>query len=157
MKTKLSSEQILAIMSEALKEASKAEARGEVPVGAIIAFENKIIGRGSNRTEELHDACAHAEILAIQDAGKNLQNWRMEDAVICVTLEPCTMCAGAIRNARIGTVIFGAYDHDKGAGGSIYDLLLDPRLGPVPRVIEGINQTECEKLLQDFFKSKRKS
>lgn len=157
MNTKLTSSQITELMDQALAEARAAELRKEVPVGAVVAIGSKIIGRGSNRTEELKDASAHAEILAIREAGNMMQNWRMEDAIICVTLEPCTMCAGAIRNARIGTVIFGASDPDKGACGSLYDLLLDPRLGPAPRVIEGMQGKECEIMLKKFFQVKRNS
>lgn len=130
--------------------------RGEVPVGAVIVVGDEIVAAASNRTEELSDPTAHAEILAIRDACQQKKGWRLEDASIYVTLEPCTMCAAAIRNARIGTVIFGAKDPRMGAGGSLYDILLEPRLGPEPRVLEGIQSVECLKLLNDFFKTLRK-
>jgi len=143
-------------MSAALTEAKSAISRGEVPVGAVIVIGDEIIATASNRTEELADPTAHAEILAIREACKKQQDWRLEDATIYVTLEPCTMCAAAIRNARIGKVIFGAKDPRMGAGGSLYDILLEPRLGPEPKVLEGIESSECLKLLNDFFKTLRK-
>jgi len=142
-------------MQAALAAAGEAAVRGEIPVGAIVSINNKIVATASNRTEELKDATAHAEILAIREASAKVQNWRLEDAILCVTLEPCTMCAGAIRNARIGTVIYGASDPERGALGSLYDIGHEARLGPSPRIIEGIMSQECTSILDSFFKRLR--
>lgn len=143
-------------MQIALAEAAEAQMRGEVPVGAIIAVGDKIIAKASNRTIELADPTAHAEILALRAAASILKDWRLEDATLYVTLEPCTMCAGAIRTARIKTVVFGARDQKLGACGSMYDILGEPRLGPEPRVVEGILKSECEDILKQFFSNLRK-
>ena len=138
-------------MRIALEQAQLAASIGEVPVGAVVARENKIISSAHNRMEADKDASAHAEILAIRAASKELANWRLEDCVLCVTLEPCTMCLGAIKQARIPTVVFGASDPRLGACGSLYDLSIDPRNGPVPRIISGFEQEKCSALLKDFF------
>lgn len=142
-------------MTEAIQEAEQSAKAGEVPVGAVIAHKGAIIGRGRNRTEE--DGCAthHAEILAIKEASKSLGNWRLTETILCVTLEPCTMCLGAIRLARIPILVFGAGDSKQGAVGSLYDLSQDRRLGKPPRVIQGIKKIECENILRNFFKSIR--
>ena len=144
------------LMALALEEANSAHLRGEVPVGAIIAVGDKIVAKASNRTEELADPTAHAEVLALRAAASTLQDWRLEDATLYVTLEPCTMCAGAIRAARIKTVVFGARDQRLGACGSLYDILTDSRLGPEPRVIEGVLKVECQDILKKFFDNLRK-
>ena len=144
------------LMQLALAEARSAELRGEVPVGAIIVIGDKIIAKASNRTEELADPTAHAEILALREAAALLKDWRLDEATLYVTLEPCTMCAGAIRSSRIKTVVFGAKDQKLGACGSLYDLMLEPRLGPEPRVIEGILHNDCENVLKRFFSNLRK-
>ena len=144
------------LMQEALAEAAAAAKHNEVPVGAVIAHGDKIIGRGHNTTETDKTVIAHAEIHAINAATKVLDNWRLAECVLCVTLEPCTMCLGAIRLARIPTLIFGAGDSKQGAVGSLYDLSQDPRLGTVPRVISNVRALECEALLQIFFSMRRK-
>jgi tRNA(adenine34) deaminase len=143
------------LMTEALREAAVAESLGEVPVGAIIAHAGTIIARGHNTTESDKSVVAHAEIHAINQAAKALGNWRLSECIVCVTLEPCTMCLGAIRLARIPTIVFGAGDSRQGAVGSLYDLSQDERLGPPPRVIRGISQQACEDVLSAFFKRMR--
>jgi len=143
------------LMDEALKEAALAKDKGEVPVGAVIARGETIIGRGHNLTESIGSVTAHAEIRAINEASQNLDGWRLADCVLCVTLEPCTMCLGAIRLARIPTLIFGAGDSRQGAAGSLYDLSQDDRLGPSVRVLSRVKQIECERILADFFKTLR--
>jgi tRNA(adenine34) deaminase len=143
------------LMSEALAEAKRAESVGEVPVGAVIAHRGAIIGRGHNRTEQDHCVTSHAELVAIQNASRSLTNWRLSECILCVTLEPCTMCLGAIRLARIPTIVFGAGDSRQGAIGSLYDLSQDERLGPPPRVIQGVSRDSCEQMLTDFFKARR--
>jgi tRNA(adenine34) deaminase len=143
------------LMHEALAEARLAAAANEVPVGAVIAHENTIIGRGHNTTESALTVTSHAELNAITQASQALHNWRLSECILCVTLEPCTMCLGAIRLARIPTLVFGAGDSKQGAAGSLYDLSQDARLGPPPRVISGINRAECESELKKFFQAKR--
>jgi tRNA(adenine34) deaminase len=143
------------LMTEALAEAARAASAGEVPVGAVIAHSGAIIARGHNTTESDKSVVAHAEIHAINQAAKLLNNWRLSECIICVTLEPCTMCLGAIRLARIPTIVFGAGDSRQGAVGSLYDLSQDERLGPPPRVVRGINQQGCEDVLSAFFKRMR--
>ena len=144
------------LMDEALCEAALAAEAGDVPIGAVIAINNEIIARAHNQIELNHDATAHAEILAIQRASSALNDWRLNDAILCVTLEPCPMCAAAIRQARIQTVIFGALDPVRGGMGSLFDLSLDTRLGsPLPRVVSAVKENECKNLLQQFFKKKR--
>jgi tRNA(adenine34) deaminase len=143
-------------MNEALKEAARAASLGEVPVGAVIARDETIIGRGHNTTEQDNTVIAHAETHAIQEASRTVGDWRLADCIMCVTLEPCTMCTGAIRLARIPIVVFGAGDSKQGAMGSLYDLSLDDRLGTPPRVISGILKDECENVLKRFFESLRR-
>lgn len=144
-------------MDEALEEAKRAATAGEVPVGAVVAHAGKIIGRGHNLTEARGTVSAHAEIIAINQASETLGGWRLSECILCVTLEPCTMCLGAIRLARIPTLVFGAGDSRQGATGSLYDLSQDPRLGDPIRVIRNIKQTECEEMLSQFFKRLRVS
>ena len=143
------------LMAEAIAQAKSAAALGEVPVGAVVAHNNAIIGRGRNTTEHDQTIVAHAELHAIQEASKKLGSWRLNECIMCVTLEPCTMCLGAIRLARIPVIIFGAGDSQQGAVGSLYDLSLDERLGTPPRVIRNIKATECQDLLKGFFSSLR--
>ena len=143
------------LMTAALCEARMAQSTGEVPVGAVVARDGEIIARAHNRVESLLDCCAHAEILAIRHASLVTGNWRLDDCTLCVTLEPCSMCIGAIRLARIPLIIFGASDPSMGAVGSLYDLSQDDRLGPVPRVISGIRSEESAQLIQGFFRSRR--
>ena len=143
------------LMQAALAEAAIAAKQGEVPVGAVVSDGKEIISRAHNIVEVNHDPAGHAEVLALREAAKKLGDWRLNDLILCVTLEPCTMCLGAIKQARIATVVFGAHDAERGACGSLYDLSLDARVGPVPKVISGIRENESVALLQEFFKAKR--
>jgi len=143
-------------MREALIEAEKAFDEDEVPVGAIVIHKNKIIGRGHNKTESLHDPTAHAEIIALSAAANYLNNWRLTDAYLYTTLEPCLMCAGALILSRIKRVIFGTYDKKFGACGSVYNIPENNKLNHKFDVISGILSVESQLLLQDFFKRKRR-
>lgn len=143
------------LMSEALKEAEEANTHGDVPIGAVVAIGEKIISRAHNEIELKKDATRHAEILAIQRASQVKGDWRLSNAILCVTVEPCPMCAGAIRQARVGTIIYGCKDPQRGALGSLFDLSLDPRLGVIPRVISGVYSDKAQNLLQTFFREKR--
>ncbi len=143
-------------MKEALKEAKKAYDKLEVPVGAVVVKEGKIIARAHNLKETKYDTTKHAEILAIQKASKKLNSWRLIDCEMYVTLEPCSMCAGAIINSRIKKVYIGALDEKTGAAGSVLNLFEDFTFNHKVEVEKGIMQEECEKLLRDFFKMLRK-
>jgi tRNA(adenine34) deaminase len=143
-------------MDEAIAIARKATSTGDVPVGAIIInTDGVIIGRGSNEREANSDPTAHAEIVAIRSATSRLQNSRLDGATLIVTLEPCAMCAGAIAQARISNLIFGAWDQKAGAVGSVWDVIRDPRALHKMNVTAGIREVECAKLLTDFFGSQR--
>ncbi len=141
-------------LNEALKEAEKAYKKGEVPVGAVIVRENKIIGRGHNKRIEKKNALYHAEIVAIEEACKNTGNWRLDDCEIYITLEPCVMCAGAIMQARIKRVIFGAKDEKGGAVVSKYSLFTDGKL-PFKVDFLYLEDKNCSLILKNFFKEKR--
>ena len=143
-------------MKEALKQAKKAYDKLEVPVGAVIVKDGKIIARAHNLKETKYDTTKHAEILAIQKASKKLESWRLLDCEMYVTLEPCSMCAGAMINARIKKVYIGASDEKTGAVGSVFNLFEDYTFNHKVEVEKGILQTECENLLKDFFKMLRK-
>jgi len=140
------------LMDEALKEASLAFEAGDVPIGAVIALQDKIIARAHNEVELKKDATKHAELLAIQRASNKIKDWRLNDYILCTTLEPCPMCAGAARQARLGTIIFASFDPQRGACGSLFDLTIDSRLGSCPRVITSIKNTESSYLLKTFFR-----
>ena len=142
-------------MLKAYKLAEKAFSLGEVPVGAIIVKENKIIGQGYNQKELLKDPTAHAEIIAISAAANTLNDWRLDSATLYVTKEPCSMCSGAIINSRIKTLIFGAYDEKKGCCGSLYQLCGDKRLDSLTAVRGGVEEDRCGSILKEFFKTKR--
>ncbi len=142
-------------MKEALRLAEKAAAAGEVPVGAVVVKNGEIIGRGFNRREELKSPLSHAEIAAIHEASNVLGGWRLSGCDICVTLEPCPMCAGAIINSRINRVFFGAYDNKAGSFGSLTDLST-VKYNSVPEIHGGILETECKEILEAFFKDLRK-
>lgn len=142
-------------MTLALKEAKKAEKKDEVPVGAVIMKDGKIISRGFNLTKTKKDPTAHAEIVVIQKAIKKIKNERFIGTTLYVTLEPCAMCAGAIIQARIPTLVFGAKDPKAGACGSALKIIPNKKLNHRPEVIKGILKDESVKLLKDFFKSKR--
>ena len=143
-------------MKFALKEAEKAAARGEVPVGAVAVIENRIIARAHNLREAKNDPLGHAEIYLLSKASKKLKRWRLSDVTLYVSLEPCLMCMGAMIQARIGCLVFGARDPKAGACGSLYDLSNDRRLNHRIEVTEGILAKECSKMLSDFFARLRK-
>ena len=143
-------------MLHALVQAKLAASIGEVPIGAVITLDNKIIAQSYNQVELKNDACCHAEILAIQEASKNLNSWRLENCTIYITLEPCPMCLGAIRLARIRRVVIGALESRMGAISKFPDLANEPALGPVPQIESGVLQQECQLILKDFFQTLRK-
>lgn len=142
-------------MKEALKEARKAYDKEEIPVGAIIIKDNKIIARAHNIKEEKNDTTKHAEILAIQKASKKLGSWRLTDCEMYVTLEPCSMCAGALIQSRIKKVYIGTMDTKTGACGSVLNLLKDFPFNHKVEIETGVMQKECENILKDFFKMLR--
>jgi tRNA(adenine34) deaminase len=142
-------------MGQALREARKAEARGEVPIGAVIVRDGEVIGRGYNRREGSMDPTSHAEMAAIRKAARKTGNWRLLGATLYVTLEPCPMCMGAIILARLERVVFGCHDPKGGAAGSLYDLSDDPRLNHRVELDTGIRGTECSSLLSSFFSALR--
>ncbi|MBQ4130969.1 MAG: nucleoside deaminase [Clostridia bacterium] len=141
-------------MKEAIAEAQKAYMEGEVPVGAVIVKDGKIIARGRNHREQKQNALSHAEIEAINQACEALGNWRLDGCELYVTLEPCPMCTGAIINARIKTVVFGAFDSSMGCMDSVINLC-DYPLGHKAEIYAGICEDECKALLQEFFRSLR--
>ena len=143
-------------MKEALKEAKKAYDKLEVQVGAIIVKDGKIIARGHNLKETKFDTTNHAEIIAIQKASKKLKSWRLLDCEMYVTLEPCSMCAGAIINSRIKKVYIGANDEKTGAVGSVLNLFEDYKFNHNVEFEKGILKEDCENILKDFFKNLRK-
>jgi tRNA(adenine34) deaminase len=142
-------------MEAALRLARAAALRGEVPVGAVVIAEGEHLGEAHNETEHRHDATAHAELLALQRAAAAGHAHRLREATLYVTLEPCAQCAGAMVLAKIGRIVFGAYDARGGMGGSVYDLLRHPRLNHRPEVVGGLMAEECGDLLKRFFQSKR--
>jgi len=144
-------------MQEALVEARRAAAMGEVPVGAVLVREGTIIARGHNRRELDGDPLSHAELLAIREGARRVGDWRLEETALFVTLEPCAMCAGAIVLARIPLVVYGARDPKAGAAGSLMNLLQDIRLNHRCEIVEGVLARECGALLKEFFKDLRES
>lgn len=142
-------------MKEALKQAQKAYDKLEVPVGAVIVKDGKIIARAYNQKEEKNDTTNHAEILAIKKASKKLGSWRLLDCDMYVTLEPCSMCAGALIQSRIRKVYIGASDEKTGACGSVLNLLGDYKFNHKVEVEKGVLQEDCEKMLKAFFKELR--
>lgn len=142
-------------MAYALALARKAEMQGEVPVGAVIVKAGQVIGQGWNRPIAGHDPGAHAEMLALRDAGQSLGNYRLNDTSLYVTLEPCVMCTGALMHARVARVIYGATDPKAGAAGSQFDLLTDERFNHRISVTAGVHADRCAEILKQFFKSKR--
>ena len=141
------------MMREAIREAKRATENNDIPVGALVySAEGKIIGRGFNRREIDLDPVAHAEIVALRAAAEEIKNWRLDGCTMVVTLEPCAMCAGAIAQARISKVIFGAWDEKAGAVGSVWDVLRDPRAIHRVEVESGVLQKECAALLSEFFR-----
>ena len=144
-------------MTEALAEAVLAEANGEVPIGAVVVLNDLIIGRGHNRPISQNDPTAHAEMIALRDAARTLNNYRLPGTTLYVTVEPCLMCMGALLQARVRRLIFGCYDPKAGAAGSLYNVSNDPRLNHQLEVTTGVCGDESRDLLQRFFRSKRKT
>src|SRR6201993_3199663 len=139
----------------AIAEAQNAEANGEVPVGAVVVHENKIIGRGQNRVLRDSDPTAHAEIVALREAGLHLRNYRLEDCTLYATLEPCAMCAGAILHARIARLVYAAPDPKAGACGSVLSVLNHPSLNHTLELLPRLLAEECGALLTNFFRRRR--
>lgn len=142
-------------MGLCLVGARRAAERGEVPVGAIVVFEGRVIGRGFNLRERDADPTAHAEVLALREAGAALGHWRLQAATLYVTLEPCPMCAGALVNARVGRLVFGCTDPKAGAVESLFGITTDPRLNHRLEVTAGIRSEECAQVLRQFFQRRR--
>jgi len=142
-------------MRRALREAREAEARGEVPVGAVVVLNGKIISRGHNRPLGLSDPSAHAEILALRRAAKKLGNYRLKGCDLYVTIEPCAMCAGAITQARLRRLVFGTPDPKAGACGSALAVLNHPKMNHRVEVVPGVRAEECAAILRQFFRSRR--
>lgn len=143
-------------MKQALAEARKAEAIGEVPIGALVVKEGQIIGRGYNLRERDQDPTAHAEIIAIREAAESLGSWRLIDCTLYVTLEPCPMCAGAIMLSRVDRVVYGATDPKAGCAGTLMNILSDARFNHQTEVIAGVMAEECGDALRQFFARLRK-
>lgn len=143
-------------MAEALAEARKAFHAGEIPIGAVVVRNGEIIARGHNAREALSDATAHAEIVAMRQAGQALGGWRLLDCTLYVTVEPCPMCAGAMIQARLPRLVFGARDAKGGAVGSLYNLVQDERFNHRLEVEEGVLAREAAELMQQFFRERRK-
>jgi tRNA(adenine34) deaminase len=145
----------LKFMAEAIKQAKKAAEKDEVPIGAVIVLDGKIIARAHNKMENTQIATAHAEILAIEKACKKMKSWRLDGAEMYVTVEPCAMCAGAIANARIKTVFFGAYEQKSGCAVSKYPVLTDNGLNHTTDFFGGIEHDICANIIKNYFKGKR--
>lgn len=144
------------LMRLALAQAREAELVGDVPVGAVVVDESgEVVGVGHNMRESAHDPTAHAEVLAIRAAAAVRQSWRLEDCTLVVTLEPCTMCAGATVLARLRRVVYGAADPKAGAVGSLWDVVRDRRLNHQPEVVGGVLEDECQQVLRSWFEQRR--
>ncbi len=146
----------LKFMEEALRLAERAAESGEVPVGAVIIRDGRVIGRAHNQVEALRDATAHAEMIAITQASEALGNWRLDGAEIFVTLEPCPMCAGALVLSRVARIVYGADDPIAGACGSVFNVVNEKRLNHRIPVVRGVLEERCSALLKGFFKSRRR-
>ena len=144
-------------MQQALGYANRAEQVGEIPVGAVVVKEGQLIAAGWNQSIMYHDPSAHAEMVAIREAGRQLNNYRLIDCTLYVTLEPCPMCAGLLVHSRLQRVVFGAFDHKTGAAGTIMDLLQDTRLNHQPLVTPGVLAEVCGDKLSKFFKQRRQA
>ncbi len=142
-------------MKEALKQAKKAEEIGEVPIGCVIVYEDKIIGRGYNRRNSKKSTLAHAELIAIDKASNKMGDWRLEDCIIYVTLEPCQMCAGAIVQSRMKKIVIGAMNPKAGCAGSILNLLQMEEFNHQVEIVTGVLEVESSAILQKFFKDLR--
>lgn len=143
-------------MEMAIVEARKADGAGEVPVGAVVLIDGSVVARAFNQPISRNDPTAHAEMVALREAARLAGNYRLSEATIYCTLEPCMMCAGAMIHARVARLVFGALDPKAGAVGSIYNVLTDPRLNHRVEVVPGVRQAECAALLRDFFSRRRK-
>jgi len=144
-------------MQEAMRLAERAQESGEVPVGAVIVHEGRIIARAHNQVETLHDATAHAEMIAITQAAEALSNWRLEGAELYVTLEPCAMCAGAMVLSRVARIVYGADDPIAGACGSVFNIVAEKRLNHRIPVVKGVLGERSSEMLRGFFKSRRQA
>src|SRR5690606_33391806 len=144
-------------MDLAIKEALKAEQLGEVPIGAVLVYENKVVARAYNLRETRQTTASHAEMYLIEEGNKLFNSWRLEGCTLYVTLEPCQMCAGAILQARIPRVVFGAYDPKAGCAGSIINIFEDQRFNHQVDLVGGVREEECSALLTDFFRRLRAS
>jgi len=142
-------------MRLALAEAGTAADEGEVPVGCVVVHDGRVIGRAHNRREALNDPTAHAEMIALTQAGAALGTWHLDGVVVYCTVEPCCMCAGAMVNARVSRVVYGVADPKSGACGSIFDVPREPRLNHRFEVLGGVMEAECLALLREFFRAKR--
>ena len=142
-------------MTAALEEAAAAPAHGDVPIGAVVVVDGRIVARRHNDRERTGDPTAHAEVLALRAAAEARGEWRLDGCTLVVTLEPCTMCAGAIVLSRVARVVYGAVDDKAGAAGSLWDVLRDRRLNHRPEVIAGVRAEECAAVLRDFFATHR--
>ena len=143
-------------MALALDLARAAGEAGEVPVGAVVVHQVRVVGRSGNRREELRDPTAHAEVLALREAAATLDSWRLDGATLVVTLEPCPMCAGALLAGRVARVVFGAANPDAGACGTLYNLCVDPRLNHEVEVVHGVDAEAASALLTTFFADRRR-
>ena len=143
-------------MQRALMQAREALEHGDVPIGAVVVHDGRVIGSGHNERERLQDPTAHAELLALREAAAALGSWRVLDSTLYVTLEPCAMCAGAIVLSRIPRVVYGTTDPKAGAAGSVLDVTGDPRLNHRPQVVGGVLAGECGDLLRAFFSDRRR-
>ena len=143
-------------MKEAIRQAKKAEAVGDVPIGCVIVFEDKIIARAYNQRNKKKTTLAHAELLAIQKASKKLGDWRLEECTMYITLEPCQMCAGAIVQARIPKVVIGAMNPKAGCAGSVLNILQVDKFNHQVEIEQGVLKEECSQMLSDFFRQLRK-
>lgn len=142
-------------MRHAMALATRAEGIGEIPVGAVLVLDGQVVGEGWNRSISEHDACAHAEVMAIRAAGVRLQNYRLLDTILYVTLEPCCMCAGALIHSRVKRVVYGARDLKTGAAGSVFEILQDPRHNHGVELTGGVLADACSAQLSDFFRRRR--
>jgi tRNA(adenine34) deaminase len=143
-------------IDEAIAEAQRAAAHDDVPIGAVVVRAGEVIARGHNRREVDGDPTAHAELLALREAARAVGSWRLDGCTLYVTLEPCTMCAGALVLARIDRLVFGADDPKAGAVGALYDIPRDPRLNHRVEVVRGVEADRCGELLRSFFAARRR-
>ena len=142
-------------MRRALELAAEAAAEGDVPVGAVVVHEGAIVGEGRNTRERDADPTGHAEVVALREAAAALGRWRLDGCTLVVTLEPCTMCAGAVVSSRVDRLVFGAWDEKAGAVGSLWDVVRDRRLNHRPEVVAGVLADECSAVLRAFFEDRR--